>query len=79
MTSTILWFQFLIGNLRPSRVIERLTPSDCQCQSRNNPGFDPSILRHNRIWRVADKAMFDKVHFKKYLNSLPVNFKPINR
>ena len=23
--------------------------SDCQCQSRNSPGFDPSILRHSGI------------------------------
>jgi hypothetical protein len=23
--------------------------SDCQCRSRNSPGFDPSILRHSGI------------------------------
>ncbi len=24
--------------------------SGCQCQSRNSPGFDSSILRHNGFW-----------------------------
>jgi hypothetical protein len=23
--------------------------SGCQCQSRNSPGFDPSILQHSEI------------------------------
>ncbi len=39
--------------------------SDCQCRSRNSPGFDPSILRHIGIWRAADEAVLNKVHFKK--------------
>jgi hypothetical protein len=31
--------------------------SDCQCQSRNSPGFNPSsILRHIGIWEAADGA-----------------------
>ncbi len=29
-------------------------------QSRNNPGFDPSILRHSRSWGAADEAMSNK-------------------
>ncbi len=31
------------SNLRSSRVDRAF---DCQCRSRNSPGFDPSILRH---------------------------------
>jgi hypothetical protein len=36
--------------------------SDCQCRSRNSPGFDPSILRHSEIWGAADEAMLNTVH-----------------
>ncbi len=32
--------------MRSSRVARA---SDCQCQSRNSPGFDPGILRHSGI------------------------------
>ena len=35
--------------------------SDRQCQSRNIPGFDPSILRHSRIWGAADEAVLNNV------------------
>jgi hypothetical protein len=42
---------------------------DCQCQSCNNLGFDPSILRHSRIWEAADEAALNKVH-KKSKNPL---------
>jgi hypothetical protein len=34
-----------------SRVVRA---SDCQCRSRNSPGFDLRILRHNGIWGAAD-------------------------
>ncbi len=33
--------------MRSSQVVRA---SGCQCQSRNNPGLDPSILRHSGIW-----------------------------
>jgi hypothetical protein len=34
--------------MRSSREwIRSIRASDCQCQSRNSPGFDPSILRHS--------------------------------
>ncbi len=36
--------------------------SDCQCRSRNNPGFDPSILRHSGIWGATDAAELNTVH-----------------
>ncbi len=32
--------------MRSSRVV---TVPGCQCQSRNTPGFDPSVLRHSEI------------------------------
>ncbi len=33
-------------HMRSSRVVRA---SVCQCQTRNSPGFDPSIHRHSRI------------------------------
>ncbi len=36
--------------------------SDRQCQSRNNPRFNPSILRRSGVWGAADEAVLDKVH-----------------
>ncbi len=42
--------------------------SDCQCRSRNSPGFDPSILRHSVIWGAADEAVLNTVHTKKIQN-----------
>jgi hypothetical protein len=47
----------IIRWMRSSRVI---TASDCQCQSRNSPGFDPSLLLHRGIWRAADEAVLNK-------------------
>ncbi len=41
-----------------SRVVRA---SDCQCQSRNNPGFHSSILLHSGIWRAADEEVLNKV------------------
>ncbi len=41
--------------MRSSRVVR--ASSDYQCQSRNCPGFDPSILRHNGIWGPADETV----------------------
>ncbi len=31
----------------------------------HSPGFDPSILRHSGIWRVADGAVLNTVHRRK--------------
>ncbi len=39
--------------------------SDCQCHSRNSPGFDHSILRHSGIFGAADEAVLNKVCIKK--------------
>ncbi len=36
--------------------------SDCQCQSRNSPGFDHIILR---IWGAADEAVLNNVYKKR--------------
>ncbi len=38
--------------------------SDCQRQSRNSSGLDPSILWQNGIWGAADEAVLNKVHTK---------------
>ncbi len=37
--------------------------SDCQCQSRNSPGCDPSILWHSVILGVAAEAVLNEVLF----------------
>ncbi len=34
--------------------------ADCQCPSRNSPGFNPNILRYEGIWGAADGAVFKK-------------------
>jgi hypothetical protein len=48
--------------------------SDCQCRSRNSPGFDPGILRHSGIWGAADEAVLNTVHrSKKNAKNPPVN------
>ncbi len=38
--------------------------SDSQCQSRNCPGYDPSILRHSRFWGAADETVLNTIHKK---------------
>jgi hypothetical protein len=48
--------------MRSSRVVRE---SHCQCQSRNSPGFYPSILRHGGIWVVAEVAVLNNVLKKK--------------
>ncbi len=48
--------------MRSSRVVRA---SGCQGQSRNSPGFDPSILRHNGILGAADEAVLNNVHEKE--------------
>jgi hypothetical protein len=49
--------------------------SDCQCRSRNSPGFDPSILRRSVIRGAADEAVLNTVHRrKKNQENLPGNF-----
>ncbi len=44
-----------------SRVVDEIyrvvRASDSQCQSRNCPGFDPSIFRHSGLWVAADEAV----------------------
>ncbi len=51
MKSSRLWMRF-------SRVVSVF---DSQCQNLNCAGFDPSILRHSGIWRMADEAVLNKV------------------
>jgi hypothetical protein len=46
--------------MRSSRVVRAF---DCQCRSRDSPGFDPSIRRHSGI--SADEALLNKVRKKK--------------
>ncbi len=41
-----------------SRSTKVVTASDCQCQCRNSPGFDPSILLHSR---EENEAVLNKV------------------
>jgi hypothetical protein len=44
--SSLVWKRSRLVWMRPSLVVRA---SDCQCQRRNSPGFDPSILRHSGI------------------------------
>ncbi len=62
-TTVIFWW------MRSSRVVKT---SDCQCRSRKSPGFNPSILRHSRIWGAADEAVLNNVRKKinKKINPL---------
>jgi hypothetical protein len=45
--------------IRSSRVVRA---PGCQSQSRNSPGFEPSVLRHNGIREAADEAVLNNVH-----------------
>ncbi len=60
MRSSRVWKRSIRAWTRSSREWKRssrvVTAPGCQWQSRNNPGFDPSILRHSVIWRVENKA-----------------------
>ncbi len=53
--------------MRSSRGV---TASGYQCQIRNSPGFDPSILRHSGIWRAADEAALNNGHKKRKIHDL---------
>ncbi len=53
--------QWIYEWTRSSRVVV-VRASGCQCQSRNSPKFDPSILRHSGIWGAADEAVLNNVH-----------------
>jgi hypothetical protein len=53
--------------MRSSRVVRS---SDSQCQSRNCPGVDPSILRNSGIWGAADEAVLNK-ELKNSLLKIP--------
>jgi hypothetical protein len=57
-----------IHGMRSSLVVRA---SDFQCQSRNSPGVDPSILRHSGIWGAADEAMLNTVLRKKRIQENP--------
>ncbi len=45
--------------------------SNCQCRSRNSPGFISSTLRSSGIWEAADETVLNKVH-KKIKKNLTV-------
>ncbi len=47
------------GIFSPVATVDRAY--DCQCQSRNRPGFNPSIFGHSGIWGAADEAVLKKV------------------
>ncbi len=57
--SSRMWMRSSKQWMRSSRMVKA---SDCQCRSSISPAFDPSILRHSGIWRVADKAVLNIVH-----------------
>ncbi len=46
--------------------------SDSLCQSRNCPGFDPSILRCNGMWGAADEAALSKLLKEKKTKKNPL-------
>ncbi len=62
MRSSRVWMRY-------SRVVRA---SGRQCQNRNSPGFDPSILRHSGIWGAADEAVLNNVHKKKKVKKSPL-------
>ncbi len=43
---------------------------DCYRQSRNSPGFHPSILRHSEIWGAKDEAVLNNIHSTLYPTQL---------
>jgi hypothetical protein len=54
--------------MKSSRVVRVV---DCQCQSRNSPGFDPSILRHkNSPLQVVETADLASAFEKKIADFL---------
>ncbi len=53
---------FYIHWMRSSREVRA---SGCPFQSRNRPGFDPSILRLCGIWGATDEAVLNKVQKKE--------------
>jgi hypothetical protein len=60
-----------------SRVIRAF---GCQCQSRNSPGFETSILRDSGIWGAAEEAVLNNVHnSEKFLINTPCKKQKISR
>ncbi len=53
-----LWMRSSQVWMKSSRVVRT---SDCQCQSRNSPGFNTSDAPTQWIWVAADKAVLNKV------------------
>jgi len=43
---------------------QEVRASGCQSRSRKSPGFDPSILRHSGILRLACEVVLNNVHKK---------------
>jgi hypothetical protein len=74
-----LLLRMILGKCGSNRVVRA---SGCQCQSRNSPWFDPSILRHSESeGRAADEAVLNNVQKKKkiqenspFLKSFVVKF-----
>ncbi len=63
MRSCRVWMRSCRVWMRSSReCLERLTAN---AKVATDYGFDPSILRHRRIWGVADEAVFLK-YIKKF-------------
>jgi len=54
--------------MKSSRVVRS---ADCQCQSRNIPGFNPTILR---LWEAVNEAVLNKVHIGYKKNPPIFNF-----
>jgi hypothetical protein len=53
------FYSLLLLWMRSSRVARA---SGCQCQSRDSPGFDPSIHRHSGIGGAAVEVVLNNVH-----------------
>jgi hypothetical protein len=52
-----------LAELRWMRSSRLVRASDCQCRSRNSPGFDPSILRHSRSGGATNETVLNKVPY----------------
>ncbi len=65
-------FSFTRGRVKLLRKSLVVRASDCQCRSRNSPGFGPSILKHSGILRAADEAVLNTVHRRKKIKKIPL-------
>jgi hypothetical protein len=76
MKSSRVWMRSIWVWMRSSQVWMRCSQvvkaTDCQCQSRNNPGFKPSIFQPSGIWGAAGKRNCWINYYKKIQKITPL-------